>query len=562
MSNVRRHGAVPARLVLAASGLLAVGIAWMWLRVNSPDLAAAQRAPESGAVDSEPGLEHPSDDSVAPEDADHARAIVPPRSDEPASSALVSADDLGAALWGYVLDPEGRPIEGANLAWTDRYGERFSASGGLDGSYSVFVLASGRWFVEVGAQGFLQADTTVQVEPNAGRKRRDFQLQRIETLIVRAVTSDGRPVQDVQAEREGPWLPLIAVATTDPPASEFLSHRGSWQQRFGAARHTNQYPTGKPGAIAELELLEPLPLYVSVLLHQEVLSTQRVEPGQSEITFVFEVEALAQHLGIIDLTVVYEETGAPIPDVLANFGQPAGILQVKSTNASGKVLLEGRPPGRHDFHLSAPGRESVRFWVDVPPGGTVERTIALAESVGISGRVVDELGQPYSASIEIAPFPPLGEPSVLADRAFNVRGPGSRSDGRFELKDVGRGLWLLQCQDQRDPGSDNRVTRMSGNVVVDTRSGPVSDLEVQVQPVGTAVVSWLGAGRESLRMRFLDSNGMVLASARFWSGAPQRVALPRGDWTVRVLDGSGKLVAERGFTLGEEPAVLELAPDG
>lgn len=560
MSNVRRHGAVPARLVLAASGLLAVGIAWLWLRVNSPDLAAAERAAESRAIDSDPDLRHPGDGSLALEDADHGRAIVPPRSDEPASTAVVSADDLGAVLWGYVLDSEGRPIEGANLAWTDRYGERFSASGGSDGSYSVFGLAPGRWFVEVGAQGFRQADFLVRVEPNAGRVRRDFDLVQLETIIVRAVTSDGRPIQDVQAERNSPWLPLLAVATTEPPTAGLLAFRGNWQQRFGAARHA--YPfTPNPGEIAKLELFEPLPLFVSVLLHQEVFSTQRVEAGQSEVTFVLDVEALAQHLGNIALTVVYAESGAPIANARVMFGQSAGIVAMKSSDAAGKVQLQGRPPGQYDFHLSAAGRESVRFWVDVPPGGTVERTIALAETVGISGRVVDELGQPFSASIEIAPLPSPGEPSALADRALPVRGPGSRADGSFDLKDLGRGQWLLHCRDRRDEGNEHRVIHMSANVVVDTRGGPVRDLEVRVEPAGTAVVRWLGSGRESLKVRFLDPNGIVRASTRFWSGAPQRVALPQGLWTVRVLDGAGSMVAERGFQLAGEPVVLELAPD-
>jgi RNA polymerase sigma-70 factor (ECF subfamily) len=483
--------------------------------------------------------------------ADLAKELAPP------------ASDSEAALWGSVLDLEQEPIESTTLTLTDSLGKRMTLHAFADGSYSASGLATGRWHVQVGAEGFLPIEAALELEPGAGRVRRDFQLERLQTLIVKVLTPDGRPFHDAASNREGEGnFPLIAVATREAPAPGFASHRGSWQQRFGAARHASTYPTSPPGAIAELELLEPLPLHVSVLFPQEVLGTQLVQPGQTEVTFVFDVEALAQHFGTIELTVVHAESGSPIANARCTFVQPGSVGKFTSSDAAGKIHLHDRAPGQYDFYVLAEGRESARFWIDVPPGGTVERTIALASTVEISGRVVDELGQPFATEIHVAPLPEPGEPSALSERAFEVQAPASQSDGTFELKGQGPGQLLLQCRDPRDFGDRDPVIRMSANVVVDTRNGPVNDLVVRVEPAGTAVVSWLGADRADVKLRFLDAQGMVRSAPRLWSNAPQRVALPRGEWTVRVLDGSGMLVAGRGFTLGDEPVVLELAPDG
>jgi hypothetical protein len=161
---------------------------------------------------------------------------------------------------------------------------------------------------------------------------------------------------------------------------------------------------GPNGAIAELELREPLPVHVSLLLYQEVLSTQLVSAEQSEVVFVVDVDEATRHLGDLILSLVDSESGLPLSKVNVMVGQSAGVIQGKQVS-DGQLQLLRRPPGRYDFYIQAPDHASERQWIELPPGSKVERTIALAPGVLIQGRVVDELGQPLSPKIQVAPVP-------------------------------------------------------------------------------------------------------------------------------------------------------------
>ena len=99
---------------------------------------------------------------------------------------------------------------------------------------------------------------------------------------------------------------------------------------------------------------------------------------------------------------------------------------------------------------------------------------------------------------------------------------------------------------------------MSANVVVDTTSGPVTDLVVRAVPTGKVVATWFGPDREGIELRFLDELGLVRARRRFGSAGPNRFELPQGSWRMRTLDRRGTVVDERDLTVGAEPLVLEL----
>ncbi len=546
-------------VVSALLAALAIGIAVRWLTrgtvargVAPDDIAVASESQPSGRLHA---LEEDVSSDVALKLA--LKRLAQP--DPPVGLALTveTPNEIGAIVWGTVVDPADAPVAEAHVSFTDRMGERIHSTTDSDGHYSVSGMRTGRWFVEASADGFLSSESWMQFDDRAPRVQRDFQLERSVRLIVRVLTPDGRPFHEVDQERAaGRWIPLIPVATREPPSAAFLTHHGSWQQRFDAGRLGNNVPSSPPGAVAELEVLEPLPAHVSLLLYQEVLATQVANPGQEEVVFVLDVDETARHLGGFVLTLVDAESGVPLSEATVTAGQSAGVIQTGKTVSTGQFQLLNRPPGRYDFHIQARDHAAERLWIELAPGSRIERTIALSPGVLIQGRVVDELGQPLSPKIQVAPVPAPGELTANSDRAFEVGRRSAKSDGTFELKDVPAGRWLLQFDDLRDP--TRSTSRMSANVVVDTTSSPVTDLVVRAIPTGNLVATWLGLDREGIELRFLDELGLVRARRRFGSAGPNRFALPQGIWRMRTLDRRGTVLDERDLTVGAEPLVIEL----
>ena len=541
--------------------LVALGIAIAVHRLTRGDEVQGV-APDDVAVASEiqpPEPFHPPEEDVSSDVALKLALKRLAQPDPPVGLALTveTPNEIGSIVWGTVVDPADAPVAEAHVSFTDRMGERIHSTTDSDGHYSVSGMRTGRWFVEASADGFLSSESWMQFDDRAPRVQRDFQLERSVRLLVRVLTPEGRPFHEVDQERAGGrWIPLIPVATREPPSAAFLTHHGNWQQRFDVGRLGDHVPSGPPGAVAELEVLEPLPVHVSLLLYQEVLATQVANPGQEEVVFVLDVDETARHLGGFVLTLVDSQSGAPLSEATVVVGQSAGVMQPGKTVSSGQFQLLDLPPGRYDVHIQARDHASERLWIELPPGSKVERTIALAPEVLIQGRVVDELGQPLSPKIQVAPVPAPGELTANSDRAFQVGRRSAKGDGTFELKDVPAGRWLLQFDDLRDP--TRSTSRMSANVVVDTTSGPVTDLVVRAIPTGKLVATWFGPDREGVELRFLDQLGLIRVRRRFGSAGPNRFEVPQGSWRMRTLDRKGTVVDERDLTVGADPLVLEL----
>jgi hypothetical protein len=516
----------------------------------SPEVPAAAgiafETPPLRAVEPEREVEIPSGAVSAQLDSKEA----------PRVEVLSPLDEVGTIVWGHVLDAEKTPVQEGYVAFVDRLGERLLARTSTDGSYTVSGLAPGRWFVEAGAEGFLTSESWLPLESDTPRVRRDFQLERSTRLIVRVLTPEGRPFHEVDQERPGTRVFWITpIATKEPPTAGFKINNGDWLHRFGAGRHAFPYPTSPPGAIAVLELFEPMPLYVSLLLYQEVLATQLVDRDQGEVVFVLDVDDAAKQLAELEMTVLDAETRAPLADAVANFHMSAGLGQAKKADADGRIVLRGRAPGRYDFFIRSAGHASERMWIELPAGAKVHHTIALASGARIQGRVLDQEGQPFAAEIELGSAPVPGELPTTASEAFHVR-RRTRGDGTFELEELPPGRWLLQFHDARD--DKGLYSHMSANVVVDTSSGPVTDLVVRAIPTGRLVATWMGPDREGIELRFLDEAGLVRAQRSFWSGGPNLIALPQGPWRMLILDGNKAIVDEREISVSSEPLVLEL----
>ncbi len=466
-------------------------------------------------------------------------------------------------VWGFVRDRDGQPVESAGVSFVDSLGERRSVEVAADGSYSMPGLEAGRWFVRAGTQGFLDAEGSIDVPPERARIQRDFTLEPRPSLSVRVVTPDGRAFRDADVDPSSgkprrTWL--IAIATTEPPNKAFI--RFNHNSRYGAGKTRFQPDRMSPsedGSIATLDLFAPLPLFVSLLLSEELIATQQVPPGSSEVVFVLDPSAVDAHFGALHLTFVDAENRAPIQQANISLEYPGGGMSPLRLDEGGRTALRRCAPGRYEISTLVSGFASSSVSIDLAAGEVVERTIELARGVEVTGRCVDELDRPIAGEFAISPSPAPGELPRQLEEDGSTSVVATKDDGVIELR-MEPGVWLLQPQERRWLGDPRTAPRLGANLVLDTRSGPVTNLVVRLLPPSSVVVNWSGSDRDEVRLWFLDEAGIVRSAEKFWSSAPSRCALPPGLWQVRVLDPNDVVREERNFTLGAEPVVLELGP--
>ena len=104
----------------------------------------------------------------------------------------------GVSIAGTVIDPDGKPVEGAVVAWgDDPYFDAGSQEVRTDkqGAYRLAPRPNGSLNVTVMAKGWAPEIRKVEVAP--GLAACDFKLQRGKTLRIRFVDEDGKPISGV-----------------------------------------------------------------------------------------------------------------------------------------------------------------------------------------------------------------------------------------------------------------------------------------------------------------------------------------------------------------------------
>lgn len=81
---------------------------------------------------------------------------------------------------GSVLDPSGLPLVGAHVEVDSTSGARFTAVTGSDGTFSIYLPASGTYIVRVGAAGFAPIMRNLQL--SAATSNVTLRLQKVSAL--------------------------------------------------------------------------------------------------------------------------------------------------------------------------------------------------------------------------------------------------------------------------------------------------------------------------------------------------------------------------------------------
>ncbi len=479
----------------------------------------------------------------------------PARSDSPAPER----DPVPGVVWGFVLDPRGQPLEQAWLSFQDTLGERHRVWIDARGAYSIAGLAAGTWWALAGSIGHRALDEEFEVPTEQAPLRKDFVLEPLPRIDVRLVAPDGRPFGEVLEESGVHWFDLVPVATREDPGERFYEVEGSRNSAVGVGQFCENGAGGvrlPEGFLGSIFLEVDPPVFASLALQHLVLETERVESCPAAVAFTVDPAVLASSAASLRLQVVSAATGAPIAGALVHLDDLE--LQRLASDAAGQVALDPLRPGRVELCVMAEGFATHRAGIELQPGSANDLgEVALEPEVLVSGTVSGPDGEPLEADFTVG--------RLLADGTLDLDPLWTRSSdatGVFELSGLPAGRHVLQAEVQHgSPRFAANATLLSHNVIVDTRSGPASDLVVPLARAAPLTARWETGARRDLLLRFVDPLGLPRQWSRFHTAAPQRIALPPGTWKAEVLDPAGRVIAARTFTLGSEPVALVLGPD-
>jgi len=490
-----------------------------------------------------------------------------PASAEAAVPAELSAPPLETRIFGTLLDSQQQPIRASWYAFvsiTGRDGVRRNADVDEEGNYSITGLALGSYWISALAEGYRETAERIELLPETPVLRKDFILSSALLLRIRLTTPQGGDLFDALHALQAPYGAsfLLPVATLENPGARFTEEIGSRNEHYGVGNFWDYGPRFSalpPGYFGILTVAVDPPVWVSLLHHQLVLESQRVEPGQEEVTFVVAAEDLVANLASVHLQVVEADTGLPLPDVVVGF--TGGNMEGRGfrTDAEGKLAVDACKPGRFGLRIQSTGYAKHRSTIDVAPGAVTDLgTIALEAELTVAGLVFDAENRPRAQEFTLGLVDAAdGSIQWTRDETFK-----SQSDGSFRIHGLARREYAIRSSNQADlnlPAATG-VIWVSGIVPCDLRSGSLSALDIRLRPAAQLVLQVAGGLGDRLRFRVLDASGRDLVASRFYGSHPRPLLLPAGDYRVLLLDSAGRTLSEKSATLGTATVHLELSP--
>lgn len=464
--------------------------------------------------------------------------------------AAAAPATAGIVVHGTVRDDAGQPIAGVSVSWRREDVWR-SGDGASPGAYAVAGMTPGRWEVSCRADGFVEAPFTRDVTDRA-HQRFDFTLSRAHAVQVKVLDAAGNDVLADLAKERFFQIPSV-IATKAPIERELPPTDQSRLTRFGIGRWSGVYDPGRsdaaklpPGVAGELLLDEPPPVFASLVLRTKVLQVQRIEPGQHELVFTIEREAILAGFGSLTVRLLDGASGAPVPEVRVSIGTAQGGGTGGKSDAGGRATIERVMPGLG--HLSIEGgrdRESIRRFVRIASGQMTDLgDLLLHPAASLSGVVVDAAGKPGNgASVQWTdldgrtfPLPLVSNMSTLCD-----------AEGKFTISRCGRHRFVVVAQSEG----------ARGHSLVDTRNGMPSSVTVQLAPTTRVALRSTFAGIGYAVSVLTAERTPVYVAMLGAEYRPTSMQLPPGDYTVEIHEmDSDVLVRSAPLHVGAEPTEI------
>ncbi|MEQ8766790.1 MAG: carboxypeptidase-like regulatory domain-containing protein [Planctomycetota bacterium] len=523
-----------------------------------------------------------------PERAEPAQASLEALEPEVPSKSLRSKVVLersgSGTVVGSVSNTRGQPLPAAQIVLMDDQA-RTRPLEHEDGRFEV-TLPAARYSIHATAPGHWPLDRRIEVRSDPAVNRVDLVLEPNE-IVVWIQTPDGAPLQDAwtaERDREGSWLhdnwrtnnlgfsDITVMATRDPPGREVPAHRIPERNgQGGSSRYWRSHQTRRirgsrdrfkveepPGSCGILELDAPPPLFVSASIGGQVLATEIVLEGQTEVTLTLSLEEVRSHLANVRLRLVDGETGAPINrgrGFLRHPGSYMGSTAGTLVSLEGWLTLQDQAPGPRILWTSVEGYEQTDLWIELRSGDNdlgevpIYRCTPLTVTLVPPGGVALQPKEVFLALIRLSNRPER-EP-VFEDVVFKCSEPQTLT-WRFPCR--GRYRYLVSPRIELKEGQTGGPFAINPTLV-DLRGGEIADVRIPLR-VGTMVRLEISPRLRELGPRiFLMSDGWLTIWSRPAASANGSLCLLPGQYSLEVespMTGFEPQV----FTVGTEPMTV------
>ena len=528
----RAPGAMAAAAVLLLLVDAALLVAWLHRGDTAPPAAARAEGAEEQAPTQPPVA------AVAPGAPAATTAGTRGPETAVANAAVTPAGAPLAMVFGHVRDTGGGDVVRGTVQLRAPGWTADAAVG--DGTFAFPSVPEGVYTLRARAEDALPLERTVTVR--APHTRADVQLDSSWKLLVHARTPEGVPLMAAAREQlQARWFRgLAALAFPEPVRGDLPpSNRDDYVAGVGRFRGADVYRTENvlPRDSVGLLVLPPgEPMHVALLMRNVVLAQQRVEPGQTEVTFVLPVRELLARTATVRVRLVRPD-GSPVrgAPVALNDGNASG--GGRPTGDDGRVVLAHLKPGLLDLQV---GRwHTPPIQVAVPAGADLDLGDVLVQDPAQLVLAVDGGTGPVRARAT-----PLGLP---ARDGCRVGTRVLRSDGDPLQATVTAGRWGLH------------VVRgeLAGVVEVDVLPGelhPPLTLRLQ-RGAMLRVRSRLAPAVGRLTVR--SPRGVIVLDDELFENGETEVLVPPGPYEAEITIGHGA-PERRSLTVGAAGAVLDV----
>ncbi|HKH49700.1 MAG TPA: carboxypeptidase-like regulatory domain-containing protein [Thermoanaerobaculia bacterium] len=497
----------------------------------------------------------------------------------------------GADLAGRIVDPEGAPVSGAEIALTWQptlpgrddipTGRPVSkrASTNRDGQFRFTEMPAGKATLTASAAGFITLEDQPLVLPQAPGEEKEVVLQRGSTLEGRVVTTVGAPVAGVRvlagaasgmSDDDGVFRvdgvrpgPLVVEAVHP--------HYKRFRQRIRIEEQVNHLDielaagTTVRGRVVDGSA-QPVPAATAVLEtveRNEVLAYQARTDADGLFTLEdvaagryrlrasangftdgeLPQEVVVQREIVEGLEVVLGKGGAitgrvlgleteELPQVTVSAMHEAGESRVAELDAAGNYALRDLRAGAWLLQASLlDGQRHARGRVLLAAGGEETRDLRFGDGLTLSGWVL------YRNK-------PLGdaEVSIRGQHLAVERSVTTGSDGEFRFEDLDADTYWLGLRQMHEQVADNEMIELTTDRELtirlerETVAGSVTDA-ASGKPVGAAVVALRHIAGD-------EGPEFVMADGTDASGAFAVERVPPGHYRM-TINHAGYSPAER-----------------
>jgi hypothetical protein len=453
---------------------------------------------------------------------------------------------------GQLLAPNGERIVGAfaSVSFTNEHGISVTASILANDTYRASGLSPGTWWLEADAEGFSPRTLELFLPEGQSELTQDIELEPRVVIVVCALTPDGQPLNLLNDR-------IFAVASNEPPSTEFIDEVERLQLTYGAASrlyNRNRAPEVFLGFVERIELLKQPPVFVSLFMNRTLLQTKFVPAGKTLVTFVLSDDDIKELLASIRYRLVDSVTGIELTaSVEMLFASNRASF---SHNATGEIVHSGIAPGFIELSAEVNGYQSFKSSLTINAGDNLDLgDIALEMGSNLKGIVVDELGNAISnaavhhQTLKAGPNDKFRETVLGAISRSGLRvGWSTDKDGRFSIA-LSPGRHRLWAEGPKG-------FTVSANTVIDS-SKP--DSEVRIVLLERKRITFIDQYRRysEATLRISDTNGIVVDDQVFEGVQPLNAKLPKGSYHAQ-LSSEGVVVLNHSFDVAREDLTVHL----